>query len=356
LTPGGDALRLTSAYAYDLPPSAIATRPADPPDGARLLVVRAGAEPAHATFSEFPDLLQYGDVLVVNETRVIRARLLGTRAGGGAAEVLLLRPSDRTRYDGAAGRWLALVRPGRRLRAGATVRFGEEGVARVVAVHADGVREIELACTNSLEALLERHGEMPLPPYVGGGDEARAARYQTIFARVPGSVAAPTASLHFTQRVLERVRARGVTVAPIVLDIGLGTFRPIDAARIDDHAMHAETYEIPEATAAAIAAAKAEGRRVIAAGTTAVRALEGSAAEHGSVRRGSGETSLFITPGFQWRVVDGLLTNFHLPQSTLLVLVCAFAGYETVMNAYRTAVAAGYRFYSFGDAMFALRA
>jgi S-adenosylmethionine:tRNA ribosyltransferase-isomerase len=236
------------------------------------------------------------------------------------------------------------------------VRFGDEGIARVVEVHGDGVREIELECTHSLETLLERHGEMPLPPYVGGGDEARAARYQTIFARVPGSVAAPTASLHFTQRVLERIRARGVVIAPVVLDIGLGTFRPIDAARIDEHAMHAETYEVPGETAAAIARAKAEGRRVIAAGTTAVRALEGSAALHGSVRAGSGETSLFITPGFGWRVVDGLLTNFHLPQSTLLVLVCAFAGYETVMSAYRTAVATGYRFYSFGDAMFALRA
>ncbi len=295
-------------------------------------------------------------MLVVNETRVIRARLAGTRSGGGAAEVLLLRPSDRARYDGTAGRWLALVRPGRRLRAGATVRFGDEGVARVVAVRSDGVREIDLTCGDSLDALLERHGRMPLPPYVGTGDEARAARYQTVFARVPGSVAAPTASLHFTHDVLARVRARGVTVVPVVLDIGLGTFRPIDAARIDEHAMHAETYAIPAATAAAIAAAKAAGRRVIAAGTTVVRALEGAAVADGALRAGAGETSLFITPGFEWRVVDGLLTNFHLPQSTLLVLVCAFAGYVTVMAAYRTALAAGYRFYSFGDAMFALRA
>ncbi len=350
-----DELQRTAAYTYDLPPDAIAKQPADPADAARLLVVRDnGLE--HRTFRDFASVLQPGDLLVVNETRVIRARLVGTRAGGGAAEILLLRPSDRARYDTAARHWLALVKPGRKLRTGAVVRFGGDGAAQVVAVQPDGVREVELTCRTTLEALLERHGEMPLPPYVGAGDESRAERYQTIFARVPGSVAAPTASLHFTPRVLDDIRARGVTIAPVVLDIGLGTFRPIDAERLGDHVMHPETYVIPAETAAQIAAAKAEGRRVIAAGTTAVRALEAAAAPGGTVRPGAAETNLFILPGYEWRVVDGLLTNFHLPVSTLLVLVCAFGGYERVMAAYRRAIADGYRFYSFGDAMFALRA
>jgi S-adenosylmethionine:tRNA ribosyltransferase-isomerase len=349
-------LSLTAAYRYVLPPERIAKAPAEPRDASRLLVLRSGGEIEHRAFTDFPALLEPGDVLVVNETRVIRARLRGTREHGGAAEVLLLRPADRPRYDPEARRWFALVRPGRRLRPGARVRFGDDGACEIVGVAPDGVREISFDLHVSLDALLERHGEMPLPPYVGPGDDARAARYQTVFARVPGSVAAPTASLHFTDRVFEAIRVRGITVVPIVLDVGLGTFRRIEAERLDEHVMHAEHYMIPQATAEAVAAAKHEGRRVVAAGTTVVRALEGAASADGLVRPGEAETSLFIVPGFRFRVVDALLTNFHLPASTLLALVCAFAGHRETLAAYRTAVEQGYRFYSFGDAMFVHRA
>lgn len=356
MTDDAEALRLAAAYRYDLPPERIAKAPAEPRDASRLLVLGAGGAIDHRTFADFPALLREGDVLVVNETRVIRARLHGTRAGGGRAEVLLLRPADRPRYDETARRWLALVRPGRRLPAGATVRFGADGACRIAAVAADGVREVELDLAVPLGELLERHGELPLPPYVGAGDERRAALYQTVFARVPGSVAAPTASLHFTQRVFDAIRARGVTVVPLVLDVGLGTFRPMEKDRIDEHVMHAERFEIPAETAAAIARARDSGGRVVAAGTTVVRALESAASPSGEVAAGEAETRLFIAPGYRWRVVDALLTNFHLPASTLLVLVCAFAGYDAVMAAYAQAVANDYRFYSFGDAMFCSRA
>jgi S-adenosylmethionine:tRNA ribosyltransferase-isomerase len=345
-------LSLTEAYRYELPAECIAKAPVEPRDASRLLVLNAGGAMEHRAFGEFPSLIEPGDVLVVNETRVIRARLRGTREHGGAAEVLLLRPSDHARYDPAARRWFALVRPGSRLKIGASVRFADDATCRVIGVAADGIREVEFDLHVSFDTLLERHGEMPLPPYVGAGDEARAARYQTVFARVPGSVAAPTASLHFTESVFDAIRARGVTVTPIVLDVGLATFRPIASERVADHLMHAERYVIPASTAEAINEAKREGRRVVAAGTTVVRALESSALATGAVQAGEAETSLFIAPGFRFRIVDALLTNFHLPASTLLVLVCAFAGHDNVLDAYREAIVAGYRFYSFGDAMF----
>ncbi|MBV9103168.1 MAG: tRNA preQ1(34) S-adenosylmethionine ribosyltransferase-isomerase QueA, partial [Candidatus Eremiobacteraeota bacterium] len=294
--------------------------------------------------------------VVLNETRVIRARLNGNREpAGGAAELLLLRPVDFARYDSRARRWFALVRPGRRLRTGARVRFGDDGNATVSGVASDGVREIVLDLRISLEELLERYGEMPLPPYVGRGDETRAARYQTIFAKVPGSVAAPTASLHFTEKTFRALEERGVLVAPIVLDISLATFKPMTAPRIEEHKMHAERYTIPESTAQAIRRVRGAGRRVIAAGTTVVRALESSARDDGTVSPGEAETTLFIAPGFHFRVVDSLLTNFHLPASTLLVLVSAFAGYDRIRSAYEAAIAQRYRFYSFGDAMFVHR-
>ena len=308
----------------------------------------------HRTFADFPSLLREGDVLVINETRVVRARLRGTREpGGGAAEIFLLRPAAGGAFDFDARDWHALVRPGRRLRAGARVRFGDDGIAEILGEHPDGSRVVRLETRDPLAVLLERHGEMPLPPYVGPGDEARAARYQTMFARVPGSVAAPTASLHFTPAVVASLEARGVTIAPLVLDVGLGTFRPMEAETIDEHVMHAERYDIPPATAAAINAAKRERRRVVAAGTTVLRALEASAAEcGGEVGAGAAETTLFVTGGFRFRVVDALLTNFHLPASTLLVLVSAFGGYARVMTAYHDAIEKRYRFFSFGDAMY----
>ncbi len=304
-----------------------------------------------AVFTEFPQLLDPGDVLVINETRVIPARLHGTRAGGGRSEVLLLRPRDRDAFDYAAREWYALVRPGKRLAVGARIDFAGAS-AEVVDVLPDGPRVLRFAPATDVEALLARCGEVPLPPYVGPGDATRAQRYQTIFARVPGSVAAPTASLHFTPAVFDALAARGVTVVPLVLDVGIGTFRPMSGARIDDHVMHAERYAVGAPAADAIAAARARGRRIVAAGTTVVRALESAARRDGTVAAGSGATDLFITPGFRFRVVDALLTNFHLPKSTLLVLVAAFAGRERVLAAYRHAVESHYRFFSFGDAMF----
>jgi S-adenosylmethionine:tRNA ribosyltransferase-isomerase len=352
------APRRVDAYRYDLPPELIARSLAEPADASRLLVVD-GERLRELPFREFPSVLRPGDVLVVNETRVIRARLRGTREpGGGAAEVLLLRPSGGGAYDPAAPLWDALVRPGRRLRAGDRVRFGDDGYAVIVelADAAGGMRRVRFESALPFEELLDRHGELPLPPYVGPGDAARAARYQTLFARVPGSVAAPTASLHFTPRVVEALTARGVAIVPLVLDVGLGTFKPMEGDTIDEHHMHSERYDIPAATAAAVNTAKAQGRRVIAAGTTVLRALEASALSHGGrVAMGEAETDLFIAPGFRFAVADGLLTNFHLPASTLLVLVAAFAGYARMKSAYAEAIARRFRFYSFGDAMFVCR-
>jgi S-adenosylmethionine:tRNA ribosyltransferase-isomerase len=339
----------------------IAHEPAARRDAARLLVLGEGDTRAHRTFADFPALLRAGDVLVLNETRVVRARLRAAREHGGSAELLLLRPRAQAAFDPAASEWLALVRPGRKLRAGTRVTIGGAG-ATIVEVLADGPRVVRFDDGVDVAALLETHGEVPLPPYVSVerkdgdmADAARAERYQTVFARVPGSVAAPTASLNFTHDVLAALRARGVVLAPLVLDVGIGTFRPMSGQTIDEHVMHAERYVIPAETADAIASAKAGGRRVIAAGTTVLRALEGAALGDGRIRPGEGETDLFVTPGFRFRVVDALLTNFHLPRSTLLVLVTAFAGYERVRAAYRDAIARKYRFFSFGDAMFVER-
>ena len=322
----------------------------------------AGGALEHRVFADFPALLRAGDVLVLNETRVVRARLRVKLSGGGDGELLLLRPRARAGFDPAAREWLALVRPGRKLRTGARIEAGEAG-ATIVGVLDDGPRIVRFDDGLDVGALLECHGEVPLPPYVvprGAGaaeaDALRAQRYQTVFARVPGSVAAPTASLHFTDEILAEIRARGVTIVPLVLDVGIATFRPMNGATIDEHVMHAERYAIPAATAAALAAARRDGRRVVAAGTTVLRALEGAALRDGAVQAGEAETDLFVTPGFAFRVVDALLTNFHLPRSTLLVLVSAFSGYARVRAAYREAIEREYRFFSFGDAMFVERA
>jgi S-adenosylmethionine:tRNA ribosyltransferase-isomerase len=349
-TPADSDERRVAAYRYELPDELIARVPAERRDAARLLVVTPGAPFRDCTFADFPHLLRAGDVLVINETRVVPARLRGRRAGGGRAEVLLLRPRDRETFDYVARDWHALVRPGKHLQLGARIAFGEVA-AQIAEVLADGTRVVRFDGDADVRSLVEEHGEMPLPPYVGPGDAARDARYQTIFARVPGSVAAPTASLHFTSEVLAALAVRGVTIVPLVLDVGLGTFRPMSGERIDAHVMHGEHFAIPAATADALAAAQGGGRRVIAAGTTVVRALESAARANGSVAVGSGTTDLFITPGFRFRIVDALLTNFHLPQSTLLVLVAAFAGRERMLSAYAHAIERRYRFFSFGDAM-----
>lgn len=310
----------------------------------------------HRTFAEIPALLHAGDVLVLNETRVIAARLTGERIPtGGRVELLLLHPSGSHRYDARALHWVALARPARRLRPGERIGFGEFGEAEVVAALDEGLREIEFRLELPLEAFLSRAGKLPLPPYIHNDSDEAQRRYQTVFARVPGSVAAPTASLHFTAELLERIEQRGVQIARIVLDVGLGTFRPISAERIDDHRMHAEAYAISPEAAAVIERARTEGRRIVAAGTTVVRALEGNIRTHGRIVPGEGETDLFITPGFEFRATDAMITNFHLPQSSLLVLVSAFAGRERILRAYAQAVAQRYRFFSFGDATFVTR-
>jgi S-adenosylmethionine:tRNA ribosyltransferase-isomerase len=307
----------------------------------------------HLTFREFPNLLRAGDVLVLNETRVIAARVRGKRVpSGGAVELLFLRPAQEAHYNPGATRWLALAKPGRRLRPGERISFGGLGQAIVVNVLDGGVREIELTLTVGFGEFLEAAGTLPLPPYVHNDSPEAQAGYQTIFARDPGSVAAPTASLHFTDAVFADLARKNVEIIKLVLDIGLGTFRPLQTENLDEHKMHAESFTIPDSTAQAISRAKEEGRRVVAAGTTVVRALEASALANGAVRPGRDETDFFITPGFKFRIVDALLTNFHLPRSTLLVLAAAFAGRERILEAYAEAIERGYRLFSFGDAMF----
>ncbi len=351
-----DAEQTAAAYRFELPDELIAQSPAEQRDASRLLVLD-GDSVEHRVFRDLPEYLRTGDVLVLNDTRVIAARIHGTRdPSGGAVELLLLHPAQSMRYDPQATRWMALAKPARRLAPGARIRFGELGFADIVATHDDGLREVVFTLDVPFETFLDTAGRLPLPPYIHNDSPEAQERYQTIFARVPGSVAAPTASLHFTRDVLDRLRAKGVEVVHVTLDVGLGTFRPMTATRLDEHRMHHERYAIAPATERTIATARAQGRRIVAAGTTVVRALEGCAAEHGRVVAGEGSTGLFIRPGFTFRVVDAMITNFHLPQSTLLVLVSTFAGRERVLRAYRQAVEQRYRFFSFGDAMFVTRA
>jgi len=337
-------------FDYTLPPEMIAQHPVEPRDASRLLVLdRASGAIEHARFRDLPRYLEPGDLLVANDSRVIRARLYGRKRTGGRVEVLLLRPL-------APERWEALV-GGQRLREGAELLLGtvgeeepaaEGGVsARVAEVRADGTRV--LAFSAAVEPLLERRGAVPLPPYIHEplGDPER---YQTIYARVAGSVAAPTAGLHFTPELIGRLHERGARFAFVTLHIGLDTFRPVEVEDTSAHTMHSEWCAVPAAVAEAVAETRRAGRRVVAVGTTAVRALE-TAAQEGPIRPYHGWTRLFITPGTPVRVVDTLLTNFHLPRSTLLMLVSAMAGRERILAAYREAIAQGYRFYSFGDAM-----
>jgi S-adenosylmethionine:tRNA ribosyltransferase-isomerase len=335
----------TADFSYHLPPELIAQEPARPRDSSRLLVLhRASGEIEHRTFHDLPEYLRASDVVVFNETLVIRARLHGQRPGGGKAEVLLLEERE-------PGLWEALVSPGRRLPPGREIAFPEFGLrAEILSRTTAGGRILRFHGPEEAIAGLAELGEMPLPPYITR-PLTDARDYQTIYARLPGSSAAPTAGLHFTPEMLEQVRTRVQAVAQLSLHIGLATFRPIHTDRVEEHDMHTEKYHIPEVTAEAVSRALAEGRRVVAVGTTTVRALESAAAEDGRVRPGLGETDLFITPGYRFRVVGGLLTNFHLPRSTLLVLVSAFCGREQILRAYAEAVEQEYRFLSFGDAM-----
>ncbi len=335
-------------FDYHLPPELIAQEPARPRDSSRLLVLhRDGGGIEHRRFRDLPDYLLPTDVVVFNETRVIRARLHGRRhPGGGKAEVLLLE-------DRGEGVWEALVSPGRRLPPGREIVFdGAELRAEVLARTPAGGRLLRFHDPERAAALLPALGEIPLPPYITRPLQAESD-YQTVYARQPGSSAAPTAGLHFTDEVLETVRRRVAATVTLTLDIGVGTFRPIHAARLEDHDMHAENYTIPERTAAAVSQAMAAGQRVVAVGTTSARALE-SATQADGVRAGAARTDLFIRPGHRFKAVGALLTNFHLPRSTLLVLVCALAGRENILRAYAEAAARQYRFLSFGDAMLIL--
>ena len=339
-----------SDFYYDLPDELIAQFPAPERDGARLMVLDRQVQAiSHRAFRDLPDFLRAGDCLVLNETRVFPARLRGFRAEtGGAVELLLLRP------DGDC--WEVMARPGRRLREGAEIAFeGVDAVAVVKAVLDSGHRRVRFVGSASVDDLLAAQGHIPLPPYIRREDSAEdRERYQTVYARVSGSVAAPTAGLHFTPDLLARIEAMGVAVARVLLHVGPGTFKPVAVDDVRKHEMDAEFYEVGAEAAEAVNQCRADGGRVIAVGTTSVRTLETAAvrAEDGwRLQPGSGWTRLFLYPPYDFKLVDALVTNFHLPESTLLMLVSALAGREFVMDAYREAVDQRYRFYSYGDAM-----
>jgi S-adenosylmethionine:tRNA ribosyltransferase-isomerase len=310
-----------------------------------MVLDRAAKSISHRKFSDLPDLLNRGDLRVVNRSRVVKARLLGTRVGSGApAEIFLLAPLGDGRFE-------AMVSPGGKLKPGRIVDVAPGFTAEIVSLTERRTRIVQLRADMSIEDAIETHGHIPLPPYIARGDDAvDVERYQTVYAREAGSVAAPTAGLHFTPELLEEIDRHGVRRAEVVLHVGAGTFKPVEADDPADHVMHEERYTIPEETAAAWAATRDANHRVWAVGTTTVRALE-SALMNGRIAPGDGETRIFIRPPHQLRAVDALVTNFHLPRSTLIMLVAAFAGYEFTMRAYREAIAERYRFFSYGDAM-----
>jgi len=340
-----------SEFDFDLPEELIAQEPAAVRGGSRLMAIdRAGGLITHLQFSDLPTLLRDGDLLVVNDTRVFPARLIGTRLpGGGAAECFLIRPMAEP------DTWLALVHPGQRLRQGSRMKFaGLNG--EIVGSHFHGRRTVRLWTDDgsSVRDTIDAIGHVPLPPYIKRPDSiSDRERYQTVYARERGSIAAPTAGLHFTPAMFEALRDKGVERTSITLHVGYGTFQPIRVESVDEHQMEGEHYEVSDAAAASLSRAKREGRRIVAVGTTTTRTLESlTVAPDGTVSPGSGETALFIHPGHDFRLVSGLITNFHLPKSSLLMLVSAFAGRERILAAYREAVANRYRFYSYGDAMF----
>lgn len=342
----------TSDFDFVLPPERIARHPTERRDASRLLVVdRDAGELHHRGFADLVEYVAPGDVLVLNETRVFPARLVGRKPTGAAAEVLLLHPVA----EGGERLWTALVRPGGKLKPGRTVEVGPELAVEIVESLPSGDRIVRLLTDLPVTEALERYGEVPLPPYMERhATEADRERYQTVFARERGSVAAPTAGLHFTSELLAAVQARGVRIARLVLHVGVGTFRPVEVDDPARHAMHSEWYRVPAESAAAINEARAAGGRVWAIGTTVVRTLETVASEDGGVHPGEGWTDIFLRPPYRFRAVDRLVTNFHLPKSTLLMLVSAFGGHELVMRAYHEAVEREYRFFSYGDAMLLL--
>ncbi len=336
----------TSDFSYDLPKEQIAQDPLEDRSASRLLVMdRETGAWEHTTFTHITDYLKPGDCLVLNNTKVIPARLFGVREGTGASiEILLLR-----RQEGDV--WETLVKPGKKARPGTRIVFGDGRlVGEVLDVVEEGNRLIRFSYEGIFEEILDALGQMPLPPYITH-ELKDQNRYQTVYAKYDGSAAAPTAGLHFTPELLETVRAMGVTIAEITLHVGLGTFRPVKEEEITDHHMHEEYFVIDEAAAETVNRARANGGRIVCVGTTSCRTLETAAAEDGALRPMSGWTDIFIYPGYRFKIMDGLITNFHLPESTLLMLVSAFAGREHILAAYEEAVREGYRFFSFGDAM-----
>jgi len=336
----------TSDYDFNLPKELIAQRPLDRRDASRLMVVdRASGHIHHKTFTDILGLISPSDVLVVNRTRVIRARLLGARASGAPAEILLLKPLGDARYE-------AMVSPGGKLKPGRRVTIAPGFVVEILDVTDRRTRVVRLESDIPLDEAIERYGHVPLPPYIERPDASDdAERYQTVFAREKGSVAAPTAGLHFTPELLARLAQRGTATAEILLHVGAGTFKPVEVDDPSAHVMHEEWYRVSAEAAQTINDRRAGGGRAWAVGTTTVRTLETMTTGDGRVRSGEGETRIFIRPGHRFRAVDRVITNFHLPRSTLIMLVAAFAGYELTMRAYREAVAERYRFYSYGDAM-----
>lgn len=338
-----------SEFTYELPPEYIAQHPIEPRDRCRLMALdRTTGATAHRRFFEIVDYVRPGDLLVWNNTKVFKARLFGTIASGAEVEIFLVRPTETDDHV-----WEVLARPGKKLHVGEVVLFADDFSCTVREKRADGTVLVAFELSSAdVRALANAHGHVPVPPYVGD-EPPELHQYQTVYAKHEGSVAAPTAGFHFTPALIERLREQGVEFAEVTLHVGLGTFQPMKTDTLEEHQMHSEWVQVSADTASQINRAKSEGRRVIAVGTTTVRTLEGVEALHrGVVAPYSGEVNLFITPGFTFNVIDGLITNFHLPKSTLLVLVSAFAGRERVLAAYEEAKREGYLFYSFGDAMF----
>ena len=336
----------TSHYDFDLPVDLIAQQPTERRGDSRLMVVnRSTGEISHRQFSDIVELIPAGDALVINTTKVFRARLLGLRDNGANAEILLLRPLGESM-------WEAMVHPGGKLKPGRIVKIAEDFEAEILSTTERRTRVVQLNSKLPIEAAIEKYGHIPLPPYITRADQATdVERYQTVYAKESGSVAAPTAGLHFTPELLDSLETKGVRRADLILHVGAGTFRPVETEHPADHVMHEESYTLPARAAALLNETRASGGKIWAVGTTSVRTLESAIGEDGLFREKSADTRIFIRPPYEFRAVDRLITNFHLPRSTLIMLVAAFAGYELTMRAYAEAIAARYRLYSYGDAM-----
>lgn len=335
-----------SDFYYHLPDELIAQTPIEPRNSSRMLILnKQTGELEHTVFSELFSFLNKGDTLILNNTRVLPARIYGIKEGTGArVEFLLLKNLGENTWEALAG-------PGRRAKSGSVFKFSDKLFCEVLSSTPEGNRIIKFRCDGEFYSLLDEVGQMPLPHYITE-ELQNKERYQTVYSKELGSAAAPTAGLHFTDQMLESLNAQGINIGYVTLHVGLGTFRPVKADNIKDHKMHSEHYIIPSETADLINKTKADGGRVICVGTTSCRTLESAASIHGCIKECSGDTDIFIYPGYEFKCMDALITNFHLPESTLIMLVSAFAGYENTMNAYKTAVEQKYRFFSFGDAMF----